>query len=82
MILAFELLAYAKPLFNSHLTIIVEDYNKLVYQYESRDNSFHTFLLFALCFSCAFKILMDAPIELRLLRTDIRHLRLEYLRGL
>ncbi|KAL0251388.1 hypothetical protein GEMRC1_000601 [Eukaryota sp. GEM-RC1] len=30
MILAFELLAYAKPLFNSYLTIIVEDYDKLV----------------------------------------------------
>ncbi|KAL0252043.1 hypothetical protein GEMRC1_001255 [Eukaryota sp. GEM-RC1] len=30
MILASELLAYAEPLFNSHPTIIVEDYNKLV----------------------------------------------------
>ncbi|KAL0251147.1 hypothetical protein GEMRC1_000361 [Eukaryota sp. GEM-RC1] len=30
MILASELLVYAKPLFNSHLTIIVEDFNMLL----------------------------------------------------
>ncbi|KAL0241308.1 hypothetical protein GEMRC1_006543 [Eukaryota sp. GEM-RC1] len=60
MILASELLAYAKPLFNSHPTIIDEDYNKLVsialrrtYLHETTRRRFQTLsrLLLVVCWS-------------------------------